>query len=58
MEVKIMEYENICTECGKPFKTYDEDMNYCGDCWDKVVLKGVEFDVAEVQNNKEDDKKD
>lgn len=53
-----MEYENICAECGKPFKTYDEDMNYCGDCWDKVVLKSTEFDVAEVQNSKENDKKD
>lgn len=45
-----MEYENICIECGKPFTTTDEDMNYCNECWTKVVGKFIELDSEPEEN--------
>ena len=42
-----MEYENVCIECGKPFKTTDEDMNYCDSCWEKVVGDFISLDSEE-----------
>lgn len=31
------EFETICQECSKPFKTTDEDQVVCKDCWKKIV---------------------
>lgn len=31
------EIEVICQECGKSFKTTDEDAVMCPDCWEKAV---------------------
>lgn len=52
-----MEYENVCIECGKPFKTYDEDMNYCGDCWENVVLKSMEYETTDIGDIKDTEDK-
>lgn len=46
-----MEIENICIECSKPFVTNDEDMNYCPECWAKVL---TDIDIKEIEENQED----
>lgn len=48
-----MDYENVCIECGKPFISTDEDMNYCPACWQKVVGEILKVD-SEPEEEGED----
>ena len=47
-----MEIENICIECGKPFITNDEEMNYCAECWAAALglNEGMEEDTEDTDN--------
>jgi DNA-directed RNA polymerase subunit RPC12/RpoP len=30
-------YENICTECSKPFETKEQEATICPECWNKLI---------------------
>lgn len=43
-------YENVCSECGKPFETNDEEATICFDCWEKIATM-IQLDVPEIEQD-------
>lgn len=49
-----MEYENICCECSRTFTTNDEEMNYCPECWEKLMKETFKDTIAIEDQTEED----
>lgn len=50
-----MDFENVCIECSKTFETNDSEMNYCPECWAKIINNTLESDCIQIESENSDE---